>query len=247
MTCLAIITARGGSKGVINKNLRSLAGKPTIAYSIEVAHAAPSIDAVLVTTDSIAIRDVAIAYGAEAPFLRPPELATDSARQEDAILHAMDWVERQGRHYDLMCLLEPTAPLRRVETLERGFRLLAGRSDIDAVFSVAPADVSPVICNTLRPDGTLNGFIDTKYLYANRQEIPEYYKLSTAVTICRWRVYKQRQTFVMDTTLSLPVDPIEAIDIDEPVDFFLVEKLIESGLLTAAALKDHVNVDQARL
>jgi CMP-N-acetylneuraminic acid synthetase len=164
MSCLAIITARAGSKGVINKNLRDLAGKPTIAYSIGVARAAPSIDAVLVTTDSTAIRDVAIAYGAEAPFLRPPELATDTARQEDAILHAMEWAERQGRHYDLMCLLEPTAPLRRVETLERGFRVLAERPEIDAVFSVAPADVSPVICNTLRPDGTLRGFIDTKYL-----------------------------------------------------------------------------------
>jgi N-acylneuraminate cytidylyltransferase/CMP-N,N'-diacetyllegionaminic acid synthase len=241
MSCLAIITARGGSKGVIDKNIRPLAGKPTIAYSIAVARACPPIDAVLVTTDSPAIRDAALAHGAEVPFLRPPELATDDARQEDAILHAMQWVEQQGRRYDLMCLLEPTAPLRRPETLERGFRLLAEQPNADAVFSVALTRFSPVFCNTLRPDGTLRGFIEPKYLYANRQAVPDYYKLATTVTICRWEVYKQRQTFIMDTTLALPVDAIEAIDIDEPIDFFLVERLIESGLTTADALTKHVN------
>jgi CMP-N,N'-diacetyllegionaminic acid synthase len=241
MTCLAIITARGGSKGVTNKNIRPLAGKPTIAYSIAVGRGCRSIDAVLVTTDSPAIRDVALAHGAEAPFLRPPELATDEARQEDAILHAMQWTEQQGRRYDLMCLLEPTAPLRRPETLEKGFRLLVEQPKADAVFSVAPTSFSPVFCNTLRPDGTLRDFIKPQYLYANRQDVPDYYKLATTVTICRWEVFKRVQTFIMDTTLALPVDPIEAIDIDEPIDFFLVERLIEADLTTADALTEHVN------
>jgi CMP-N-acetylneuraminic acid synthetase len=241
MSCLAIITARGGSKGVVDKNIRPLAGKPMIAYSIELALAAPSIDAVLVTTDSPAIRDVALRHGAEAPFLRPAELATDTARQEDAILHAMAWAEAQGRRCDIMCLLEPTAPFRTVATLERGFRLLADHPEAEAVFSVAECSFSPAFCNTLRPDGTLKGFIEEKYLFANRQEIPTYYRLTTPVTICRWEVYKRRQTFIMETTLALVVDPVEAIDIDEPIDFFLAEALLAAGVSSSVALAERVN------
>jgi CMP-N-acetylneuraminic acid synthetase len=239
--CLAVITARAGSKGVINKNLRDLGGRPTISYTIETGLACPHIDEVALTTDSPELCKLGIDQGISVPFLRPAHLAGDLARQEDSILHLMDWYEQRGQKFDLLCLLEPTSPLRTVATLNRGFELLSDRKEADAVFSVAETPVSPIYCNELRQDGTLKGFIPEKYLWANRQELPVYYKLSSLVTICRWDIYKEKQTFLLDTTLALKVDPVEAIDIDEPFDFFVADHLIRAGLTNSAALAKAVN------
>lgn len=240
-SCLAVVTARAGSKGVRNKNLRDLAGKPMLAYTVETGLACPHIDEVVVTTDSSEMRELALSMGAIAPFLRAAHLASDTARQEDAILQVMAWYEDQGRRYDLMCLLEPTSPLRTVATLNRGFELLAQRPNADAVFSVTDAPVSPIYCNVLREDGTLKDFIPEQYRWANRQEIPPFYKLASLVTIARWSSYREKQTFLLDTTAALVVDPVEALDVDEPVDFVLVEHLLRSKLTTSAALRLHVN------
>ena len=177
-TCLGIVTARSGSKGVPRKNVRALAGKPMIHYAIAAGLACPHIDRVMITTDSPEIADVARAAGAEAPFLRPADLSTDDARQEDAILHAMRWYEERDERFDLVCLLQPTEPLRRAETLNRGFALLAARPEASGVMSVAPARSAPSSVNTLRPDGTLRGFIDPAFRFANRQERPDWYELS---------------------------------------------------------------------
>ena len=240
-SCLAIITARADSKGVKNKNLRTLGRKPTIAYTIESGLACPYIDEVLLTTDSPELRDIGLSMGVTAPFLRPSHLATDIARQEDAVLHAMDWYEQEQRRFDLICLLEPTVPLRRVNTLNRGFQLLANRSDADAVFSVAETSLSPIYCNTLRPDGTLKDFIPKEYIWANRQEVPTFHKLVSLVTICRWDVFKEKETFLLDTTLALQVDPIEAIDIDEPLDFVIVDHLVQLGMTNTSSLATYIN------
>src|SRR3989442_9054610 len=113
-TCLGVITARGGSKGVLDKNIRPLHGRPVIDYTIQVALACPHINRLILTTDSAEIQGVALRLGAEAPFLRPTELSTDTAKQEDAILHTLEWVEKQGGRFDYLCLLEPTTPLRQV-------------------------------------------------------------------------------------------------------------------------------------
>jgi len=240
VTCLGIITARGGSKGVPDKNLRPLAGRSAVAYAVEAALGCRRIDRVMITTDSPAIRDAAVAAGAEAPFLRPPELATDTARQEDAVLHAMDHYEAAGETFDMLCLLEPTVPLRTPASLERGFDLLESRPDGEAVFSVAETEVSPIWCNTLRDDGTLRGFVDERYLWANRQEVPTYYKLTPVVTLSRWDTYRRKETFVHDTALSLPVDPVEGLDIDSPLDFLVVETVLQRGFRTSADIARYV-------
>jgi len=241
-SCLAVITARAGSKGVINKNLRDLGGRPTIAYTIETGLACPHINEVALTTDSPELYKLGVDFGITVPFLRPKHLASDLARQEDAILHLMEWYEQQGNRFDLLCLLEPTTPLRKVATLNRGFKLLSACKEAGAVFSVAETKVSPVFCNELRKDGTLKGFVQKKYLWANRQELPVFYKLSSLVTICRWDLYRKKQTFLLNSTMALKVDPIEAIDIDEPLDFFIVDSLIRAGLTNSKTLKNAVNV-----
>lgn len=239
-SCLAIVTARGGSKGVPDKNIRPLAGRPLIDYSIKAGLQCPYITRTVISTDSPAIRDVAVQCGAEGPFLRPPELATDTARQEDAILHAMDWYEKQGHHFDLVCLLEPTSPLRTVETLNRGFELLASRPDAEAVFSVTECDFSPVFCSPLKPDGFMKDWMDEKYKWLQRQEIPTFYRVAGLVTISRWEAFRRNQSFMHDRTLSLVVDGVEARDIDEPVDFFIVEALAQQGFRHTRELHEYV-------
>jgi N-acylneuraminate cytidylyltransferase/CMP-N,N'-diacetyllegionaminic acid synthase len=116
---LAVILARGGSKRLPDKNVRLLNGKPLIAWSIETAKNCPTVVATLVSTDSPEIALLARQFGAETPFLRPAELADDAATSEDAVLHALDWLARQGRHFDAVVLIEPTSPLRHSQDLPK--------------------------------------------------------------------------------------------------------------------------------
>jgi len=238
--CLGIITARGGSKGVPDKNIRLLAGKPVLDYVIEVGLACQYIDTLMVTTESDEIAEVAIRAGAMVPFVRPVELAVDTAKQEDAIFHTMDWYEKIGEEYDLVCLLQPTEPFRRLATLNAGFELLHDRPEATGVLSVTPARSAPTSVNTLRPDGTLRDFVDPQFKLANRQERPDYYEISAVVAIARWEALRQFGSFCHDTALSMVVDPIEAIDIDDPVDFVLAEHLATSGLTDQSALAAYV-------
>lgn len=239
-TCLAVITARGGSKGIPDKNVRPLNGQPVITYAIAVALGCPYITKTVVTTDSPEIQVVGLKAGAEVPFLRPAALATDTARQEDAILHAMNWYDAQGERFDTVCLVEPTAPLRQVATLNQGFELLYSRPDADAVFSVMECDIAPIYCNTLRDDGFMRDWVDEKYKFLNRQELPMFYQLSVAVTISRWNAFSNLQTFLHDKTLALLVDPVEGKDMDGPLDFFLMEQLLRYGLLHSSDLTRYV-------
>ncbi|MGP9820419.1 acylneuraminate cytidylyltransferase family protein [Salinarimonas sp. NSM] len=229
--CLGLVTARGGSKGVRDKATRPLCGKPVVAYTIETALACDEITDVLVSTDSSTIKDVAVEAGAQVPFLRPDSLATDLSKQEDAVLHAMDWCERQGRRYDWLCLLEPTAPLRTVATLRRGFDLLRRRPELPGVFSISPVSVPPSKCASVDVHGTVAHFYSPEKSVLNRQELPQYYKLSNLCVVIRWDEFKRAGNFLADgRAAALVVDPIEAIDIDEPLDFLVAEMLLARGL-----------------
>ncbi len=240
--CLGLITARGGSKGVSNKNIRPLCGKPVLAYTIQVANACEEIDDVMVSTDSPDIRNLAIQLGAEAPFLRPAHLATDVSKQEDAVVHAMQWCQNNNRQYEYLCLLEPTAPLRSVETLRRGFSLLRDRPEAPAVFSVAPVSVPPAKCGIINLDGTLEEFFSPDRSLLNRQEYPQYFKLSNLCVIIRWNEFLQCGNFLANgRALALPVDPVEATDVDAPLDFLVAEMLMSRGLGSEALVGQEVN------
>ena len=238
--CLGIITARGGSKGVPDKNCRPLAGRPLITYAIKIGLSCPYIDTLMVTTDSVKIARISEQAGADVPFIRPAELATDSAKQEDAIFHAMDWYEKKGHVFDLVCLLQPTEPFRRLETLNAGFERLREHPDATGVMSVAPARSSPTNVNTLRADGSLRDFVDPQFKFANRQERPEYFELSAVVAIAKWDALRNSGSFCHDTALSMVVDPVEAFDIDDPLDFVIADYLAKSGLADVAALTDYL-------
>ena len=116
---LPLILARGGSKGLPKKNIKPLCGKPLIAWTIEQALGSHRIDAVVVSTDDTEIANQSKAFGAKAPFLRPKELARDDSPSVDAILHAVNWFESHGKHFDTVLLLEPTSPLRKSDDIDK--------------------------------------------------------------------------------------------------------------------------------
>jgi len=138
-TVICIIPARGGSKGLPKKNIRMLAGKPLIAWTIEAAKACPVVNRVLVSTDDDEIARVAEAYGADVPFRRPAELSHDTATTEDVLLHAINWLETvEGRTYDVLLYLQVTDPFRRNNIVHRVVKTLLDNPALDTVFAACP-------------------------------------------------------------------------------------------------------------
>lgn len=220
---LALLTARGGSKGVPGKNIKPLAGKPLIAWSVEAARGSRYVDRVLVSTDSDDIAAAAVSAGAEAPFRRPTELAGDLSKQEDAILHAMDWVERHDRAYDILLVLTPTAPLRDAAEIDAATELLARHPLARAVFSVRRCDHSPLFANRLPADGSMAGFVPHDLRLKNRQELPTYYQLSGSVALAHWDHFKIEGSFLTSATYAYVTDSRKGLDIDTMADFLLAE------------------------
>ena len=160
MRTLALVLARGGSKRLPLKNVRDLLGKPMIAWSIEAALKTPSIDRVLVSTDSENIQKIAKQYGADAPFLRPESLSNDLATSADAAIHALNYAESHWGAYDAVILLEPTSPLRKKEDLESGIQILNKNYDqTDGVVSLGKVHLeNPLYCKRIVDQQVLSFF-----------------------------------------------------------------------------------------
>ena len=145
---LALIPARAGSKGLPRKNLLEVGGLPLIAWSILAAKGSRFVDRVVVSTDGTEIADVARGLGADVPFMRPADLATDDASTQDVVLHCLDELEKEGSGYDLLVLLQPTSPLRKAEDVDSALELLAARG-ADAVVGVCRVEHGLLLANTL--------------------------------------------------------------------------------------------------
>ncbi len=157
---LAIIPARGGSKGIKDKNIYPLCGKPLIAYSIEAAKRSVFVDEVLVSTDSAIIADVAKKYGASVPFLRPTELASDTAKSIDAIVHAIETLRKEGKVFDILILLQPTSPLRITEDIDGSLSTFV-RKSYKSLVSISEVNDNPILIRTIDNDGELRRLLNT--------------------------------------------------------------------------------------
>jgi N-acylneuraminate cytidylyltransferase len=227
---LAVIPARAGSKRLPGKNLKDLGGKPLIVWTIEAALASPGVAEVWVSTDSGEIASVAHAAGARVPFLRPPELATDSASSLDVVLHALDRA-REGRGADFpeVVLLQPTSPLRNAGDVTAALALLRGKS-ADAVVSVCPADHSPLWMNVLPPDGSLQGFLRPEVKNLRSQDLPAYYRLNGAIYALRTEALRRERTFIPDRGAYAYIMPRErSVDIDDAMDLALAGIYLDPG------------------
>ena len=225
MRILALITARGGSKRLPQKNIRPLGGRPLIVWSIEVAKGIPEICDILVSTDDNAIAEVARSAGAFVPWLRPAELATDSASSVDACVHALDSYERDHGKVDGLLLLQPTSPFRSRETVLRGIEIFRGHQ-YRPVLGVSPAGAHPMWCFRLEGE-TMRPFIEGAGLHLRSQDLPPAYVINGALYLIAPDDLRQRRCFYDVDVLPLKIEqPEESIDIDTEWDWKMAESVL---------------------
>jgi N-acylneuraminate cytidylyltransferase len=224
---LALITARGGSKRLPEKNIRLLGGSPLIVWSIDVAKGIPEICDILVSTDNDAIAAVARDAGALVPWLRPSELATDTASSVDVCLHALDWYEHEHGTVDGLLLLQPTSPFRSRDTVLRGIELFGGHQR-RAVISVSPAESHPMWCFRIEGE-TIRPFMDAGGLHLRSQDLPPAYVVSGALYLIAPADLRAQRSFYTNTVWPLVMDDSrERIDIDTEWDWTVAQAVLES-------------------
>lgn len=221
---VALIPARGGSKGIKLKNMAPLADKPLILYSIETALASEYIDDVVVTTDSLEIAKIANENGAEVPFIRPAELARDDSRTIDALLHAMRELEREGRTYDAMVLLQPTQPLRTVSDVDSAIELFFACGG-QGVVSVSPVDTHPLLIRSINSNGRLVSLL-SECSTCRRQDMPPFYQVNGCIYVNDCQSIDQ-DTSLNDNPIPYLMEQSRSIDIDEPIDLLIAQQLLE--------------------
>ena len=229
MKAVAFIFARGGSKGLPGKNIRPLAGKPLIAWSIAHALAVKRIERVIVSTDSSEIADVARAYGAEVPFMRPAELAHDDSPEWLAWRHALNFVrETSGTLPEVMVSVPATAPLRQPVDIENCLDNYA-KGGVDMVITVTDAHRSPYF-NMVKtnPDGLVGLVIPPSIAISRRQDAPVVYDMATVAYVIKPEFVMTHQATFEGRVRAVHVPPERAIDIDTLFDFKIAECLLAS-------------------
>lgn len=234
MKTLITICARGGSKGIPGKNIKPIAGKPLIGYSIDCARKVQkAIGAdIILSTDSEEITAVAASLGLETPYHRPAELANDTCGKLDAISHAWEWAEEHfGCRYDYVLDLDCTAPLRNLEDVLAGFGILEKDAKALDLFSVSPAARNPYFNMVEQKESGYFDLVKDGSAFTSRQSAPKVYDMNASYYIYR-RAFFEQGLRDPNTPLSLVyVMPHRCFDLDEPVDFDFMEYLLENGKL----------------
>ncbi len=227
---LAIITARGGSKGVPKKNIRLLNGKPLISYTVEAAKQSQYIDRVIISTDSEEIADTAAAGGAEKLFLRPAQFATDESPSWETIIHALQWIENHEKKiYPVFCLLQPTSPLRRSNHVDAAIEKYFATPHAENLVSVCESSKSPYWSQMVTKEGLLKPVIDSKNLFTRRQETPQTYDINGAIYIAKTESYLRTKSFLDDKTTFYAMSKEDSLDIDTELDFTIAEVISQKN------------------
>jgi len=225
---LGIIPARGGSKGIPRKNLVSLCGRPLIAYTIEAGLSSEMLSRLVVSTEDAEIAAEARKLGADVPFLRPTELATDDARSLPVVQHAVKAVEaEEGARFDVIVMLQPTTPLRTAGDIDEGIRLLLDTGS-DSVVSVVDVGANhPYRMKRIDESGRLVNFVDQGFEDMRpRQELPPVYIRSGDLYIARRAVVMEQNTLVGDKCRAVVIPEKRAVNIDTPLDLLRAEQAL---------------------
>ena len=233
---LALVPARGGSKGIPRKNIRNFAGYPLIAWSIAAAKQASCVTRVIVSTDDEEIAVVAREYGAETPFLRPSELAQDQTTDLPVFEHALDWLERNENYKpEFVIQLRPTSPIRPKDCVDNAVKILMEHVDADCVRGVVPAGQNPHKMwrfageqQPMRPLLKVEGIAEP--YNAPRQVLPPVYWQTGHIDAIRVSTITQKHSLTGDVIYPLVIDPRYTIDIDNLSDWAKYEALVTSGL-----------------
>ncbi|MDB9891139.1 acylneuraminate cytidylyltransferase family protein [Alphaproteobacteria bacterium] len=224
MSLLVIIPARGGSKGIPRKNIKPLAGRPLIGWSIDTAKQASCVDRTIVSTEDEEIASVARELGADVPFMRPAELAADDAPGMAPVLHAIS----QLTDFDWVLLLQPTSPLRSAEDIDGIWQFCQERGSPSAV-SVCEVGKHPYLMYQCNAAQRLEPFIKGRPDLTRRQDLPPAYVLNGALYLARTEWLLERKDFIGPETLGYIMPPERSVDLDTQQDWRWVEFLIEQA------------------
>lgn len=219
---LAIIPARGGSRGIPGKNIRLLAGKPLIAWTIEEAKKSRYIDRLILSSDDQEIISIARDFQCEVPFIRPAELARDDTPGIEPVLHAMEVLPEK---YDYIVLLQPTSPLRKVEDIDSCIERCLG-NNAPACVSVTAVSDNPYWMFILDMNMQMRPYLEFNDSHFRRQELPALYALNGAVYVGESGFLKAERSFVGSGTVAYPMPASRSADIDEEADFEFCEWMI---------------------
>lgn len=249
MCVVAIILARGGSKSIPRKNLRSLAGHPLVAYSIAAARQARLISRVIVSSDDSEIRSVSRAYGAEVPFERPPHLAMDDSRDLVGIRHALRWLAvHEGAVPDMVVHLRPTTPLYPPEAIDTAIQQLRQHREASSLRSVAPAYRTPYKMWHIE-DGHLIPVVKHASVHesynAPRQALPQAFDHTGHIDIMWTRTVLKAHSVTGDRILPFQMDPRYCVDIDEPADLEVCQERLRCGMPFVVPLEKSDVVDNS--
>lgn len=242
---VGFVFARGGSKGLPRKNIAPLAGKPLLAHAIEAALATKWIKRVVVSTDDPEIAAVARSYGADVPFLRPAELATDSSPEALAWVHALNWIEQNeaGAPVDVFVSVPATAPLRTAADVDACIEAVMA-NDVDLAVTVSESRRNPYFSMLkIVPDGTARVVIEHDHAVFHRQDAPTVYDIVPAAYAVRPNFVRRGVSVLQGRMKAVPIPHDRAVDIDDEIDLQFAELLLQRRLLlndatTAQAASD---------
>ena len=228
MKILAIIPARAGSKGIPDKNIARVAGKPLIAYTIQTAANSNVFDRIIVSTDSKKIAKISESLGAEIPFLRPKTLAQDKTPGIFPILHGIRWLAvNQNYHPDYIMCLQPTSPLRSSVDIKKSI-LIALQKKADSVISVSPVERHPYWMKKVDKKGRLFNFVSSNRFVSRRQLLPAAYALNGSIYLARREILVGHRTWYMKRTYAYVMPRERSLDIDTPWDLHLANLILRT-------------------
>jgi CMP-N,N'-diacetyllegionaminic acid synthase len=228
---LGLVTARGGSKSIPGKNVKLLAGKPLIRWTIDEARKTHLVSRLLVSTDDEEIRSVSLAGGAEVPFLRPAEIAGDTSPHIDVMIHALDWLKNEQNYIpDYVLLLQPTSPFRTVQDIDGVIRMAMDNPKADALIGVCEADNHPLLIKKLDSQGRLEDYIRSDLAYLRRQDLPPAYVINGAIYLNKPSALRRKRKLIPKGALAYIMPKERSLDVDTPWDFHVAELIMNDRM-----------------
>ena len=228
---LAVVIARGGSKRLPRKNLQPLAGVPLVAHPFLFARKCSEISRVILSTDDREIAQVAKDHGADVPFLRPPELASDEAAAWPVLQHALASVDPVGDEFDHVLLLDPTAPFRRPEDVAHALRRLGEVPEADGIVGVSKPDFNPIWHSVVDRDGWMVDLFDEAKDHVRSQDVPTVYRINASLYIWRTTFVRRARDWRGGHLLLHEIPDIRGLNIDTEEQFRHAEVLLAAGLV----------------
>lgn len=226
---LAIIPARGGSKGLPGKNIKFLCGKPLIAWSIEQAKESKYIDEIFVSTDSKEIADVAENFGVSVPFLRPQELASDMSPSSEFVIHTVHYYRSKEIEFDYILLLEPTSPLRKKGDIDNAIELLKENEKSIGVVSLGEVHTEhPNIVKYLSEDGKILPFVNNQTKVTHRQSLSKAYFPYGVVYLVKTEYFEREKKFYEENTTPYFIERWQNYEVDDIFDFLCIESIFNN-------------------